>query len=131
MDLNSIPLLNAITQRMSWLGARQAVLAENVANADTPGYAARDIPEPDFKRLLAASDSSIAMRRTRPRHLAGTAGEARLTQSSLKPGKVGTVVSIEEQMMEVGRTRMDYDAMVSIYRKQVHLIKMAVRGLGR
>ncbi len=131
MDLNSLPLLNAITQRMSWLGARQAVLAENVANADTPGYAARDIPEPDFKRLLAASDSSTALRRTRARHLAGTAGGARASQSSLKPGKVGTVVSIEEQMMEVGRTRMDYDAMVSIYRKQVHLIKMAVRGLGR
>jgi len=53
MDLNGIPLFSLISGRMSWLSARQSVLAENVANGDTPNYAARDIKPLDFQTILA------------------------------------------------------------------------------
>ena len=53
MDLSKIPIFEAIAKRMSWLGERQTVLAQNVANADTPGFAARDLKAPDFSRLMA------------------------------------------------------------------------------
>ena len=38
-----------LRERMSWLNARQDVLSQNVANADTPGYTARDLKPLDFE----------------------------------------------------------------------------------
>ena len=53
MDGSSVPLLSLLTTRMSWLSGRQSVLAQNVANADTPGYQARDMKPMDFAALVA------------------------------------------------------------------------------
>jgi flagellar basal-body rod protein FlgB len=53
MGFADIPLLNQIKGRMTWLDARQQVVAQNVANADTPGYVARDLKAPtDFARAM-------------------------------------------------------------------------------
>ena len=38
MDLNSIPLMSMLAKRMAWLNQRQSVLAQNVANVNTPNY---------------------------------------------------------------------------------------------
>ncbi len=38
MDLNKVSLFGMMKQRLAWLGQRQEVLAQNIANADTPGY---------------------------------------------------------------------------------------------
>ncbi|MBN9578243.1 MAG: hypothetical protein J0H26_07725, partial [Alphaproteobacteria bacterium] len=48
MQLSSIPLFDVLRERMAWLNTRQNVLSTNVANADTPGYGARDIKPMDF-----------------------------------------------------------------------------------
>ena len=61
MDLSQIPLFAALSKRMSWLADRQAVLAQNVANADTPGYAARDLREPDFRKYLTQTRSQVSL----------------------------------------------------------------------
>ena len=52
MSLNQLPLFGLLRDNMQWLGQRQAVLAENVANADTPGYRARDLVPQDFGEML-------------------------------------------------------------------------------
>jgi len=52
MDIGHIPLFAAFSKRMAWLTARQTVLAENVANANTPGYMAKDLKELDFKNRI-------------------------------------------------------------------------------
>src|SRR5262249_59309213 len=43
MDISGLGLFRMITQQLHWLGQRQDVLSQNVANADTPGYQARDL----------------------------------------------------------------------------------------
>ena len=43
MDLQGIGLFRMISQQLRWLGQRQEVLSQNVANSDTPGYQARDL----------------------------------------------------------------------------------------
>ena len=43
MHMADIPLLSMLKDRMSWLSARQSVLSQNVANADSPGYTAHDL----------------------------------------------------------------------------------------
>src|SRR5579863_4806516 len=73
MDLPDIPLLSMLRQRMSWLNQRQDVLSQNVANSDTPGYAARDLKPVDFSQALqdatSGAPSGSSMRTTDPRHI--------------------------------------------------------------
>ena len=59
MGVADIPLLGQIKGRLGWLDARQRVIAENVANADTPGYVGRDLKQP--------TDFAAAMRQGRGR----------------------------------------------------------------
>ncbi|MGA2707542.1 MAG: flagellar basal body rod protein FlgB [Steroidobacteraceae bacterium] len=55
-------------------GQRLSVLANNLANADTPGYKARDI---DFAEVLAgaSSEAGLAVSVTDPGHIAASGGE--------------------------------------------------------
>src|SRR5690349_5580690 len=55
MDFSKLPLFSMISQRIGWLSERQKVLAENVANADTPNYKARDLKPQDFAALASAA----------------------------------------------------------------------------
>ena len=50
MNLPDVPLMSMLRERMSWLHQRQDVLSQNVANADTPGYVARDLQAAGFRR---------------------------------------------------------------------------------
>ena len=52
MNIADVPLLGMLRERMSWLNARQNTLSQNVANADSPGYLARDLKPLDFQDML-------------------------------------------------------------------------------
>ena len=41
--LGELPLMTAIKSRLQYHQSRQKLLAENVANADSPGYKPRDL----------------------------------------------------------------------------------------
>ena len=77
MDLGHIPLFTAFSKRMAWLTARQTVLAENVANANTSGYQAKDLKELDFKSLVGngkgTSNGPLQLAADQPGHI-GPAG---------------------------------------------------------
>ena len=60
MDLPDVPLLSMLRERMTWLNQRQDLLSQNVANADTPGYVARDLKPLDFDKLLNGSQSGTS-----------------------------------------------------------------------
>ena len=67
MSINDIPGLAALRTRMQWHQERQRVLAENVANSDTPGFKPKDLVEPNFDAKganLSGSMGSLAMMRT-------------------------------------------------------------------
>jgi flagellar basal-body rod protein FlgB len=65
MPISDFPILSMLRTRMQWHQERQRVLAENVANAETPNYRARDLAPPDFENLLQRT-GSLAMARTDP-----------------------------------------------------------------
>ena len=69
MDSARINLLDLAQQRMAWADERQAVLAQNIANANTPGYKPHDVRP--FADALASA-GAVAPVRTDPNHLAGT-----------------------------------------------------------
>jgi len=121
-------LFAGLAGRLQFLAARTNVIAENIANADTPGYAARDLKSVDFKRLAHAA----ALKTSDPRHIssAGPATGA-YTAISSPDGEAslnGNDVSVETQMMKLSETRMDYQLASSVYRKGVELIRLAARG---
>ena len=130
MDLSQLPLLEAMRTRMSFLSARQTVLAENVANANTPDYRAQDIEEPDFAALVAgAGGGSASLAVTDPGHIAissnGSGGfHARdMPDSEATPN--GNSVVLEEQMMKVSSVQMDYSTVTQLYRKALSMIRLA------
>lgn len=133
MDLSQIPFFNIIRTRMNWLEARQQSIAENIANANTPGYGARDLKEIDFKRLLAGETGEVGMRVTNAHHLAGTRASAaspfkEIDAPDREATPDGNSVMLEDQMMKLGETQLNHQAAVGLYRKAVEMLRIAVRG---
>lgn len=134
MDLNKIGLFRLMSDKMAWHNQRQEVLSQNVANADTPGYAAREIAAFDFKKQLRASSQLMPVA-DRPGHLSGTLSKGGTFQEQrerqpYETAPDGNGVVLEEQMMKVGQNSMEYQTVTNLYRKQVGLLKTAL-GSGR
>lgn len=128
MDLKSIPLFEAITRRMSWLTERQSVLAENVANANTPGYLEKDLKEPDFRALVAGASKPVHLTATQPGHITKTSSDMLLPTIDTTTDRTlnGNGVSVEAQMMKVSENTSDYSLITTLYKQHLALIKMAL-----
>jgi flagellar basal-body rod protein FlgB len=135
MDLTKIPVFGAITKRMNWLQQRQRVLAQNIANANTPGYRPRDLKELDFKDVLRRS-SGMKMTATNPQHIAAKSPSqlerfgTRMQKDTYEASPDGNAVVLEEQMLKVTENRMDYELMTNLYRKHINMLRTAM-GRGR
>jgi flagellar basal-body rod protein FlgB len=128
MDLTKIPLLSGLAARLEFLSARSAVIAENIANADTPDYAAKDLKGPQFRSMAEAA----AMRISDPRHMTPP-GHASFSYriESAPDGEAsitGNQVSVETQAMKLSQTRQDYALATSLYRKGLAMLRLAARG---
>ena len=127
--------------RLRWLDGRQRVLAQNVANANTPGYAARDLKELDFGAMVEASGPRLAPVATNAGHIGspiagagagvGTSlGQARggevVKSAGFETSPTGNSVTLEDEMVKVAETQMDYEAVTTLYTKGLGLVRMAV-----
>ena len=77
MELTNLPVFGLIRQRMNWLNQRQEVIAQNVANADTPDYPSRDLKAFDFKNVIRQNrpkTQRVAINITKPTHIHGSRG---------------------------------------------------------
>ena len=105
---------------------RAKLVAGNVANADTPGYRARDLsPFADTYRSGAASP----MRATRPGHLSDAApsrSDARVIedQGGLSPN--GNSVSLEAEMVKTAEAKRQHEISVAIYRSSLSVLRSAI-----
>ena len=134
MAITDLPLLSQIKGRLTWLDERQRVIAENVANADTPGYASRDLSQPaDFAAALRQG-GGLRMTRTSAMHIA-PAGPVAHFQAKTAPDSETTLdgnsVVVEEQMLKMAESRMAYDAAIGLYQKSMQMLRMAARAPGR
>ena len=122
-------------KRMDWLSQRQKVLAENIANADTPNYQPRDLNSGEFHRILRTQSPELTPSTTHAAHLRGTTvsgGPARVERQA-KPWETspsGNAVVIEEQLIKVSETQSDYNMVVNLYRKHMDMFRTALRGGG-
>jgi flagellar basal-body rod protein FlgB len=124
MDLNILSLASALAQHAS---ARQQVISENVANADTPGYRARDI-----KPFGAFVDGSPAFeaKRTRPGHMAFGATiegfESELSAAFGAETPNGNSVSLEDQMMRGAEVQQEHGLALGVYSKSLAILRSVV-----
>ncbi|WP_149588353.1 FlgB family protein [Tabrizicola flagellatus] len=105
-------------------GARMAVIAENVANADTPDYKARDLPA--FADVFR--DPDLPMRATRAGHLTAV-GQGHLPDAERVKGHEapnGNSVSLEAEMVKSVEARQSHDMALAIYRATSDVIRASL-----
>ena len=130
MDLHDLPLLSLLRERMTWLNQRQDVLSQNVANADTPRYVARDLKELDFDRMMGEASSGTKMTTTNARHIAISSLHGGKFEDHETPDQEsdpnGNAVSLEVEMIKVADTQAQYAAAANLYSKAVRMMKTAI-----
>jgi flagellar basal-body rod protein FlgB len=129
MGISDIPILSMLRTRLEWHQARQRVLAENVANADTANYRPRDLAQPNFERALTQPVTGVALTRTEDGHIAGNAvtGTAfRQEVGGYEVRPTGNAVSLEDEMMKVSANQVDFQAASALYSHSLNLIKTAL-----
>lgn len=129
MDLGSISVFNLASSRAKHLAARQQVISENIANADTPGYKAQDV-ESFADYLGSARNSGLAQ--TDPRHLGGSSGaggvDIKEFEGAWETTPDGNSVSVEQQVINAGETAGQYKLATTLYKKSYDLLSMASSG---
>ena len=131
MDLSRQTLFRIMQERLGYLGQRQRVLAENIANSDTPNYQARDMAPVNFLQALQQQEAQLRPAQTQPGHLPPIHpasafkidGEKRPYET--KPDKNGVV--LEEQMVKLNDTQIAYQTTTSLYKKYTDMIKLALK----
>ena len=138
MDVNDIPLFAMLKSKLSYTTQRQQVIAQNVANADTPGFAPRDLKTFTFDAALKGTNGITmlepARANTTPGYIALGGPKAGAAQDAAAPDSEvrldGNRVVLEEQMMKMTEARADYDAAVSLYTQSLNMMRTAIRKPG-
>ncbi|MBY0512222.1 MAG: flagellar basal body rod protein FlgB [Rhodospirillaceae bacterium] len=130
MEIDKITLSDMAMAKLDWAAKRARVLAQNVANADTPGYKARDLDKFTFKDALQAV-APVSVARTNPQHLKGTIPEQSrfVVRESLKTSEEspdGNNVVLEEQMQKISDAKGAYSTAVTLMAAEDRLMKIAI-----
>ena len=130
MDLPDVPLLSMLRERMNWLHQRQDVLSQNVANADTPGFVAKDLKPLDFEDALSQTGNGASLVTTNTRHIAITPSHTSKFEDKEAPDQEanpnGNSVAVEAEMVKVSDTQAQFQAAANIYAKAMSLMKTAI-----
>lgn len=114
-------------RRLHWLDARQRVLAQNMANLDTPGYRPSDLRP--FAETLARTNAGLA--RTHAAHaLVGTATDARPDRQLVERTPDGNGVSLEDQALKVADTDTAHALALSLHRRFLTMFRTALGRTG-
>ena len=135
--MNTPPILSGIRERMQNLSERQRVVAQNIANSETPGYKAREVSEPSFAALVGGSGVVSRPQVQLTERMKGLGaiqpiGSGVILDKDITETKPdGNNVTLEDQLLKMGQIQADFTAMTSLYRKQLSMLKTAVgRGGG-
>lgn len=134
MDLEKLTLFSAVKGRLKWLTQRQEVLAQNIANADTPKYRASDLKAFEFKDVLRRENSQVRMAVTDGSHQPGARRRIRdfseqVERNPYETSPNGNSVILEEQLAKVNETHTKHQLVTQLYKKHLTMITTAVRGM--
>ena len=139
MNLADIPLFSMLRGRLGYLSERQKVIAQNVANTDTARYVSEDLKPYSFDARVQMQRASQAgtMAVTQPGHIPPRNDRSRLGgafKTTKTPGSEttlnGNAVVLEEEMIKMTESRMNYEAAISFYQKSMGLLRLATKRPG-
>lgn len=135
MSIGNSVIFGMMHQKMDWLGQRQRVLAQNIANADTPDYRARDLEQLSFKDTVSRENMQVALRVSDPQHVALPEQNDRFRADDASAVYETSIdensVVLEEQMIKISETAGEFNMATNIYRKYLALHRAALgRGQG-
>ena len=142
MTLEGIGLFAGIKGKLDYISKTQQVISENIANADTPNYQAKQVKNIDFDRVLESSLKGskrrvprISPEVTKAGHMTGS---GRLGDPKVQDQKItyeispsGNAVILEEQMIQANKNMMDHGLMARIMRRNVGMIQKSIGSSGR
>jgi flagellar basal-body rod protein FlgB len=112
--MQPVNLFDLASQQARWLAVRQSAIAGNVANANTPGYAAVDV-EP-FEKVL--KNTAVTMSATQSGHILASTSAARETAETKQDGVAllpsKNTVTLEDQMLKAGEVARAFELNTSI-----------------
>jgi flagellar basal-body rod protein FlgB len=126
MDQKQIGLFDLAERRLAWADRRQGLLAQNIANANTPGYRPHDLKS--FATTLT-SVGGVAPARTQPNHMSGLAGGTQQAEAEPRPSARapdGNAVTLDEELKKVADTQTTHALVTTIYKKYLGLFSMAL-----
>jgi flagellar basal-body rod protein FlgB len=148
MGPDDIPIFAMLKSRMGYLSQRQKLIAQNVANGDTPDYQPRDLKAYSFKATLdqqatgqpyrggpvsSTASTGVQMMATSATHMAPSrpvspwrSPEGPDSETTLD----GNSVTLEDQMLKMTDARMNYEAAVGFYQKSMQMLKTSTRRPG-
>jgi flagellar basal-body rod protein FlgB len=126
MDTSRIGLFDLAEKRLTWAAARQSVLASNIANANTPGYKARDVSS--FQNMLSGY-GDLEPVETQPMHLSGTIPSSPVglvTEQPTAQSIDGNGVTLDQQLTKIADTETTQSLVTTIWKKYMSFFSMAL-----
>jgi flagellar basal-body rod protein FlgB len=123
-----VQLMNLAVQKADWLSTRQSVLAQNVANANTPQYRAKDIVP--FESFL--ENTKLTMATTSARHINVSPGELESPRTGQdRRGETvqsGNNVSLENELLKLGETNSQFALNTGLIKSFHRMISASLKG---
>ena len=131
MAFNDLMIFSAVRKRLGWLTQRQEILAQNIANSDTPKYRASDLRAYNFKELIRSESMQLNMNVSEESHLPGRRKRLRdfsevTDRHPYETSPDGNSVIIEEQMGKINESQLNHKLTTNIYKKHLAMFKMAL-----
>jgi flagellar basal-body rod protein FlgB len=126
MDPTQIGLFDLAEKRLVWTAQRQSVLATNIANANTPGFQARDVQS--FESVLSGN-GPVEPVRTQPAHMAGTVPTGMASLITTPPDARaldGNSVALDQQLTNVADTETTQALVTSIWKEYMGMFNTAL-----
>lgn len=146
MSTQDLTLMSAMLKKMDWLEERQKIIAQNISNADTPGYKPLELKPLGFKELLGSSSSRLSLSlglgptapetggaaSTAPPHIGAEASATKDHDSTrqkhpYETAPAGNSVVLEEQLLKMSENYTDHAFVSNLYQRNINLIKSALK----
>jgi flagellar basal-body rod protein FlgB len=122
--MTPVHLFGVLSQHNRWLAVRQATIAGNIANANTPGYKALDVTP--FEAVI--DETRLSMTATRSAHLTAAADPAPAADiGKEEPWEVtpsGNSVTLEHELIKAGDVNRAFKLNTSVL-KAFHRMLLA------
>lgn len=129
MPISEIPIFSMLRTKLHWNQERQQLLAENIANADTPQFKPSDLAPLSFQPATAPGVAGVSLARTSALHLASSEETPSFKQQAGHDFEVvpsGNAVNLDDEMLKVAANQMEFQTATTLYTQSLGLIKAAI-----